>query len=438
MNSEAAAVRPDSAGTTRAWYALAILLIVYTFNYIDRYLLAGLAEPIKRDFGISDSYLGFLLGPAFAILYTTAAIPIARLADRHSRVMILSLGCAAWSLFTALSGFATGQTSFALMRLGVGLGEAAFLAPAYSLLADYFPPRRRAFAFAVLGLGIYLGQVGGLSAGPLLAGLYGWRSAFVITGVPGIALALLLYMTVAEPQRQQRGAQSAPPPAFGVTLKRLLARPSYRMILLGGALGTFSGMAFGLWGPTYFTRVLGMPIAQANIAFGLAFGSSGLIGMLAFGWLSDRLSPRNPAWPMRLAAGALLAATLFIMLVCTMTDPTWALLLAIPSGILGGGWSVGLLTSLQELVPSTIRATATALYGFALTFIGLVGGPPTVGFLSDLFHDQGTNALRYGLLPTLSVGIIGAILLLRGSRSLVTDAERLAAAEAGVDGIAPA
>ena len=431
MTSEAAAISSTRIGTMRAWYALAILLIVYTFNYIDRYLLAGLAEPIKADFGVSDGFLGFLLGPAFAVLYTTAAIPIARLADRMSRVVILAAGCAVWSLFTALSGYATGATSFALMRLGVGLGEAAFLAPAYSLLADYFAPRRRAFAFAVLGLGLYLGQIGGLSSGPLLAEAYGWRSAFIIMGLPGIALALILYMTVREPARQQSGADPAAQPPFLATLKRLWRRPSYRLLLLGGALGSFSGYAFGLWGPTYFTRVLGMPLAQANMAFGLAFGISGLCGMLAFGWLCDRLAPRHPAWPMRLAAGALLAATICIMLVCTMTDSMLALLLAIPSGLLGGGWSVGLIASIQDLVPSTIRATATALFGFALTFIGLVGGPPTVGLLSDLFSAQGVDALRYGLLPTLSVGFVGAALLLRGSRSLAADVESLAADVAG-------
>ncbi|MGH6782238.1 MAG: MFS transporter, partial [Sphingomonadaceae bacterium] len=302
---------PDSGAY--AWYVLIILLGLYMMNYADRYLAAGLLGPIKADFGASDAFLGFLIGPAFAIFYTVAAVPIARYADRAARIRIIAAGALIWSCFTMLSGLAPDAWSFAAARVGVGLGEAAFLAPAYSLLSDYFPPRRRALAFGVMSLGVYLGQLLGLIGGGAIAEASHWRNAFVLLGIPGVLLALTALVTVREPRRGRLDhvpVAPAPPMRFVEVVRVLSALASYRHILIGSALGGFGGMAFGMWGPTLFVRAFDLPLAEANARFGIAFGMSGLAGALACGWLSDRLSVHGASARLRLGGFALTSNTI--------------------------------------------------------------------------------------------------------------------------------
>lgn len=167
-----------------AWFVLVMMVLLYLLNYADRYVAVGLLEEIKKTFEVSDTYMGFLVGPAFAIIYTIFAIPIARFADKHNRVRIIAAGAVVWSLFTVLTGMAKTPGLFAAARIGVGIGEAAFLAPAFSLLADYFAPKRRALAFAILNFGVYFGQIFGLVGGAAIAEATHWRTAFVVLGAP--------------------------------------------------------------------------------------------------------------------------------------------------------------------------------------------------------------------------------------------------------------
>lgn len=409
------------------WYVLGALTVICTFNMIDRYLLAGLVGPIKHEFGVSDTYMGFLLGPSFAILYTTAAIPIARLADRSSRVRIIAVGCTVWSLFTVLSGFATDGMTFALLRLGVGLGEAAFVAPAYSLLSDYFPPRRRALAFAIFGTGYFIGQFVGLTAGAAIAGVHGWRLAFIVMGLPGIVLAGLFYVTAREPVRMhlQVGAARA---SLWSALCRLWTRPSYRLLTIGSSFGSFATYAFAMWGPAYFMRVYDMSMSSANFNFAVFYGFSCMIGTLTCGWLSDRAARRGVAAPMRVAAVALFSLVACLMAVTLIARPGIALAVMAVGGVAGGGYSAAVVASMHDLVPQDIRATATAVWSFVFNFVGFVWGPYAVGMLSDAFAFLGSDALRYALVCTSSVGLIGALLLLRSSYSLAKDEARLAVA----------
>lgn len=416
------AVVGDDARTRRissGWYALAILLVINTFNYADRYLLAGLSEPLKAEFGLSDRFLGLLMGPAFALLYTVFSVPIARLADHSSRILILSAGCFIWSLFTIFSGMATSGWMLAAMRVGVGIGEAAFVAPAYSILADRFLPERRGLAFAVLGLGIYLGQAGGYVVGPAISAASDWRTAFITVGLAGTCFAVLAWLTVAEPKRRQVAAPQADRLPLLATFFRLLRHRAYRYMNLGMAFGTFSGFAFGMWAPSLFVRSFDIPLQQATSAFGLAFGSAGLTGMLLFGLVSDRFARRNLRWPLRLAAGALLAATCAIAAASVSSSIHMATLFAIPSGLLGGGWSIGVLASLQNILPDRIRATATALFTLTTTFIGMVFGPFLVGVLSDILG--GVDGLRTAVLMAVAMGIPAALLLWRASVAMATD-----------------
>lgn len=416
---------PKTRALPNRWLVLFLLLLIYIFNYADRFLISGLVSTIKAEFGFGDSFMGLLMGPAFVVLYVVGGIPIARLADRRSRGTIIAVGCLVWSLFTGLTGLAVGPISLALCRVGVGIGEAALLAPAYSLLSDYFPPEKRGIAFSILGLATYFGQIGGYAVGPAIAGSFGWQAAFYAMGAPGIVLGIIALFALREPYRRvpQTKAEGL------VTLfRRMASVKSYVALMIGMGLGTLSGVSFGFWGPTLFVRNHGVSEAAASNAFAAFFGLSGLTGMLLFGIISDRLAARSPAGPPKLAAASLFAATICILLVTWSDDFAHSKLLAIPSGLLGGGWSVGVMASLQFLLPDRYRATATASFAAVTTLIGLLAGPWLAGTMSELFGDA-AHSLRLGLSVTIPAGFIAALFLWSSARSLVEERNRLAGLE---------
>lgn len=411
---------------TNKWVVLAILLGVALVNYGDRYLLAGLVEPIKAEFGVSDGFMGLLMGPAFALLYSILAIPIARYADRASRIAILCTGCVVWSGFTILSGLATDPWMLALARVGVGIGEASFQAPAYSILAAYFVAEQRGRAFAVMTLAVYFGQYLGYRAGPEIAAAYDWRAAFEIMGLVGIGIAAIAFVIVREPPREI--VQATEHPKLAPLFALLWKARSFRWLSLGMAFATLSGLSFGMWGPALFARAYGLPITEANAIFGLAFGLPGLIGTLLFGVLADRMAKRGPEWLLYLAAGAATAATLMILTVTWAPTIGAAQWLAIPSGLLGGGWSVGIMSALQYLLPDKFRATGTALALLIINLIGYVLGPLIAGNVSDLVSGDPAFSLRVGLTVIIPTGFVGALLMWLGAKALVNDRVRLAEA----------
>jgi predicted MFS family arabinose efflux permease len=409
-----------AARLSNKWVVLAVLLAVSLVNYGDRYLLAGLAEPIKREFAVSDGFMGVLMGPAFALLYSIIAVPIALRADKASRILIICTGCLVWSGFTFLSGLATSPWMLAFARVGVGIGEAAFQAPAYALLAAYFPSEQRGKAFAVMGMAVYFGQLLGYAGGPAIAARGTWHDAFEVLGLVGIGVALIAWLTVREPPRPV-ATEASPHEPLWPLFKRLWAARSFRYMALGMALGTFSGISFGMWGPALFERAYGLTTQQASSAFGLAFGMPGLFGMLLFGVIADRMSKRGPQWLLLLAAGALFAATLLILTVTWMPGIDGARWLAIPSGLLGGGWSVGIMAALQYVLPDRFRATGTALGLLLINLVGYVMGPLLAGQISDLIAGEGANSLRVALSFVIPVGFIGALLMWLGVRSIEAD-----------------
>lgn len=408
---------------TNPWLVLALLLVIYIFNFADRYLLTGLIGPIKAEFRLGDGFMGLLMGPAFVVLYVLGGVPIARLADRSSRVRIIAVGCVMWSLSTMATGFATGPVSLALARVGVGIGEAAFVAPAYSLLTDYFRAERRGLAFAILGLATYAGQIAGQGGGPVLAELHGWRMAFWIMGAPGILLGLLLVLLVKEPMRgiQINRANQIP---FSVMVAELLRARSYILMLFAFGLGALSGVAFGYWGPELFARAYGVPAVAAKGMFAIYFGLAGLIGMLTFGALIDRMAKRGAAFPVVMSAAALFAATACILLVTWAPTIAVAKLLAIPSGLLGGGWAIGFFAALQAMLPERYRASATALFVAATTLIGYFIGPALSGAISQWLGND-AQSLRIGLSVTIPAGFIAALCALAASRHIVKDSALL-------------
>lgn len=423
MSTSPAASLP-AARQSRPWVVLIVFLFIYIFNYADRYLISGLVEPIKTEFGVGDQFMGLLMGPAFAILYTTIGIPIARLADRSSRIAIICIGCLVWSLFTGLSGLATGPWTLALARVGVGVGEAAFVAPAYSILSDYFRPDKRSMAFAILGLAVYFGQITGYAVGPHIADSHNWRMAFFFMAVPGIILSAIAWLLVREPTRQQVTTRINQVPLAPLA-RKLVRSAAFTFMMLGMGLGTLSGVSFGFWGPALFNRLYDVPLAEASTTFGLYFGLAGLSGMLLFGAVADRAAKNKIERPLQLAAGAMMAASVCILLVTWSDTLGMAKLLAIPSGLLGGGWAIGIMVSLQYLLPDRFRATGTALFIMVTTLLGFVVGPWATGALSQFFGD-GDLSLRWALTIIIPTGMVGAVLAWLGAAHLESDRVRLA------------
>ena len=403
------------------WLVLLILLGIAVFNYADRYLLAGLVEPIKHDFGVSDSFMGLLMGPAFAVFYSTLAIPIAIWADRHSRIRIIVIGCVIWSFFTILSGYAVGPWSLGAARIGVGVGEAAFQAPAYSLIAAYFPAHQRGKAFACMALATYFGQMLGYGVGPAIAEVEDWRFAFKVFGVAGLVIVLVAWFVIREPARLQEVAVRQP---FVPLARRLLKLTSYRGMMFGMGLGVLSGIAFGFWGPTLFSRSYALSMADAGASFGSAFVIPALVGTLLFGFIADRVIVGDYGRMLVLSALALTGATLSVVAATWAPTLNWAVAAAVPAGLLGGGWAVGIYAGLQYILPDHMRATGTAIALLAVNLLGYVIGPWIIGVLSDAFG-QGASGLRIALTVVVPVGFAGALLLWRGAVALAGDRQRL-------------
>jgi MFS family permease len=411
------------------WVVLATLLTIYIFNFADRYLITGLVGPIKAEFGVDDGFMGLMMGPAFVTFYVVAGVPIARMADRGSRVKIIAAGCVIWSACTIATGFATGPLSLALARVGVGVGEAAFVAPAYSLLADYFRPEKRGLAFAILGLATYAGQIAGQAGGPAIAAAYSWHSAFFFMGAPGIALGLLALLLIREPPRRvEADGTAAIQPPFLEMVRELARAPAYLLMMAAFALAAVSGVAFGYWGPELFSRAYAIDPVAAKSAFAINFGLAGLGGMLAYGALADRLSRRDKVWPVKLSAIAILLATCAILSATWTDDFATAKALAIPSGVLGGGWSVGFFTMLQLMLPDRYRAAATALFIMMTTLFGYFVAPWLVGAISEALGNN-VHSLRIGLSTVIPFGFAAALCAWLSARHILRDAERLAHAQ---------
>jgi MFS family permease len=406
------------------WVVLAMLLAIYIVNYADRYLITGLIGPIKAEFGIGDAMMGMLMGPAFVLLYVVLGVPFARLADRTSRVRIIAAGCILWSAATVATGLASGPVSLTLARVGVGVGEAAFVAPAYSLLSDYFRPERRGLAFAILGLAAYVGQIAGQAGGPAIAAAHDWRMAFHSMGLVGVLLGLGALLLIREPRRSGTGGEQTGALPLGQLVGCLARSPAYLLMMFAFGFGVLSGVSFGFWGPELFTRAYGLDPVAAKSAFAINFGLSGLIGMLLFGALSDRLAKRSMIWPSRLSALALGAATCAILMSSWAGSFDMAKLAAIPAGLLGGGWSVGFIATLQYMLPARIRAASTALFLAVTTLLGFFVGPWATGAISQMLGHDATS-LRMALTLIIPFGFLSALLGWAAASRVEQDRARL-------------
>jgi len=396
---------------------LAVLIVAYTFNFLDRQILGILAGSIKKDLGLSDSQLGLMGGLAFALFYTGLGIPIAALADRWSRTWIMTGALTLWSGFTAACGLATGFWQLFLCRMGVGVGEAGGVAPAYSLISDYFPKHQQARALAAYSFGIPIGSALGILFGGLIAHAIDWRAAFITVGLAGVALAPFFRLIVREPRREP-----APVAASQGGIGRLLRKRSFWLISLGAAASSTCGYGVAFWLPSFFERSLGMGLVDRSLFLGALNLVGGVAGVWAGGALGDRLGRSRPAAYLLIPAAAfLIALPCFVLAIQAKALWLAFLLFLIPTG-LNLVWLGPVITAAQHLVPPAQRSTASACFLFVNNLIGLGLGTWYFGAVSDALTPRfGAEALRYAIYSGLGFYVVSAGLFALGARGLRRD-----------------
>ena len=407
-------------------YVLSALLIVYIFNFIDRTIVNILTEPIKLSFGLEDWQMGLLGGPAFAVLYTFLGLPIARVAERKNRVMIIALAVAVWSLFTALCGFAMSFMMLFLFRVGVSIGEAGCTPPAQSLIADYFKPSRRATAVSIYALGVPLGgmlasifggQIAGMQGADFgawiasigLGGLFGnldwsqvegWRIAFVVVGVPGLLLSLIVWRSIKEPPRgytDPAALQGLEKASFKESLALLLKKPAYRHVVMGATLASFVGYGVGQFTTSFLIRTHELSIQTASLLFGIILGVMAAIGVFSSGWLSDRLAKRYPnalSWLPALG----MAASVPLYAFGFLSDSLWLAMPPLMIAAMIHYYYLGPMYAVSGgVVDSRMRATSVAITLFVVNLLGYGLGPPLIGALSTFLKTAFLDAQGFGL-----------------------------------------
>ena len=407
--------------------ALALLFTVSLFNYLDRWMLAILIPAIKADLDLSDSQIGFITGIAFSLFYAVMGIPIARMADRYSRRIVVSCAMAVWSAMTAVCGLAQSFLQLAVARVLVGVGEAGATPPSHSLIADLYPRERRALALSIYALGSPLGIFLGFLFGGWLAQTFGWRVALYSFGIPGLVLAGVVFAFLKEPVRGQADGVTAPvePLRLGVTMRTLFSRPTYVHNCIGSGLYTMAYLGLITWTPSFFERNHGMSIGEIGIWLGFIAGGAQLAGVLGGGWLADRLSAYSMRWLMRLCAIAVLIAIPFYALAFLWPDPRLGLLLLVIPFVASTMQAGPQHATTQGVSPIVMRATAAATY---LLIVNLVGGlgPQLMGLLSDfLSADYGNMAIGWSLVIVAStISIWSALHFYLASRTIIADIAR--------------
>jgi len=411
------------------WYVVGVCFVVYTVNFVDRQIMAILLSPIKQELGLKDVHLGLLSGTAFGIFYATLGIPIGRLADRYARKNVMAVCIALWSAMTALCGTARSFATLLAFRVGVGVGEAGGSPPAIALISDYVSPQRRASAMALFSMGVPVGILIGFLAGGYLREYLGWRLAFVAVGLPGILVALLVYLTVREPYRDQ---QRELPPVASV-FRFLWQRRAFRYLSLASGCYALAGYSTSFMIALFLERSHGLgPVEQGQAAALIIAGGAGA-GTFLGGFIADAWARRDrrayallPMFTMAIGVPGGLVAFL-------AEDTTLAIGLLMIPGLCGQMYQAPAFAASQSLAPANMRVMAAAVLFFVINIIGLMCGPALTGWLSDtLAPSQGAESLRYALLGVNVVFYaLASVLYWLSSRTMREDfafVERLDAA----------
>lgn len=419
----------SNAGTTphhtalrqKPAFVLTMLLLVYVFNFIDRQILGILAGPIMADLHLDKFQYGLLSGLAFAILYTTMGVPLAWLADRRGRKAVVAVSLAVWSGFTALCGMAGSFGAMFLCRLGVGVGEAGGVAPSYALIAQVFPPERRARALAIYSLGIPIGSALGFLLGGYIAQHVNWRAAFISIGLAGVLFTPIFAMAVREPAADTP-VQAQAKPSFGAVFAILARKRAFWLLSFGAGAGSMMGYGLAVWLPSVIQKAFGLDLVQTGQFFGFLLLTGGVIGVLAGGYVGDWLGQRNRAAYALMPALAYAAGMPFFIAGQFVSSAPVAFALFILPQALVYLWLGPVLTAVQHLVPAPMRATASASFLLINNLIGVGLGAPFIGLLADrLTPAYGADALRYAITLGLSCYLLAAALMALASRYLTRE-----------------
>lgn len=403
------------------YYALFILTIVYAFNFIDRQILVILQPLIKAELDLSDTQLGLLSGIAFAFLYTVLGIPIARIADRSNRRNIISIALTVWSGMTIVCGYAQNFAQLLLARMGVGIGEAGGSPPAHSMISDMFTAKKRATALAIYSAGLYLGVVVGFSAGGYFGEVFGWRNTFLIVGAPGILLAVVLMVTVREPQRPA-GHRKEDAPSFMDTMKRLRTLKSFPLFAFGCAMSAFVSYGTSNFMPSYMVRYHDVPLKEIGFLLAITGGGGGIIGTFLGGYLTDKIGKHDPRWYMWLPGLTAVAAVPLAIYVFNSDNTSMMLTVYFCFAVLGTLYLAPSIAIAHRLVDPRMRAMTSAILFFILNMIGLGGGPVIVGMISDgIGAYTGEDGLRMALTIGASVALVKGYLFWAAGRKLPED-----------------
>jgi MFS family permease len=418
------------------WYVLGLLTVVYTFNFIDRQVLVIVQEQIRVELGLMDWQLGMLSGFVFAVFYSILGVPIAHWSESFGRKRVISISLAFWSLMTALMGAAQNFLQLALLRIGVGVGEAGGSPPSHSIISDIFPRHRRAFALSVFTMGVYFGYLIAYSMGGWVAESLGWRVTFIVVGLPGVLIALLVAYSIKEPPRglaergylvdpaAEQGSVQPATPGFLETLKHLWSRRSFRHLALAASLQSLAGYGVGNFVPSFIIRAHDMAIGDIGWRLALITGLGGAFGIVASGWLTDRLSARSQKWYTWTPAIAIGITVPLALVTFLAVEPGRMFLGYIPYEILSATWLGAALAITHSMVGLRQRAVASAVLFFLINLIGLGLGPLIIGTLSDLLRPAMGDAdgLRYAILWTALVAKTWCVIhFLLASRSLEKD-----------------
>lgn len=411
----------DSYSPAYRYFVLSVLVLSYVLSFIDRQLMTILLEPIKAEFGASDTAMGFLTGFAFAIFYAVLGIPVARLADRWSRRNVLAISMVIWSALTAACGMAGSFWQMAVLRVGVGVGEAGGTPPSHSLISSYFPARERSTAMGIYGSGSQIGVLLGMFGGAVIAETMGWRWAFFIFGLPGVLIGLLVFVVVREPPK-------APAPVSTSMMSDVMSlwqTPAFAIISFATAFTALAGYGMGTWFPSFLIRIHGLTLTEAGLTLGIVGTLGALIGAVSGGILCDRLTKIDSRWQLRVPSiGAGLSVVFLGLFLIWPESQQWrlgeyrvpvAVVFLFFGGIVSSFWIGPTYAAIQTLTPSHLRSQASALLLLLLNLIGMGLGPLVVGALSDLLAPAlGAQSIRYAMLISLVTVLIGSTLYWMG------------------------
>lgn len=411
---------------TNKHYLLGVLLVVYTFNFVDRQILALLIQPIKEELLLSDTQLGFLSGIAFALFYSTLGIPIARWADRGgNRVNIIAIALAMWSGMTALCGLAINYTQLLLARIGVGIGEAGCTPPAHSLIADYFTSTERPRALSIYMLGVPFGILIGYLIGGWINEWYGWRVAFLVMGLPGVLIAIVVKLTVVEIKKTGAASHTGsdlPSLSLGQVFQILWSKPTLRHLMLAMALTSFMGYGMGQWQPAFFVRSHDMTTGELGTWLAFIVGGGGALGIYLGGWFAARFGLDNECLQLKMLAASVAITFPLSLFVYIWPNAQGALWLLIPTNIFYFMWHGPAFALVQALVDTRMRAIAAAVALLVVNLIGLGLGPQFIGLLSDALEPTfKDDSLRYALIFNSLVGLWAAIHFVLASQHIKND-----------------